>query len=319
MKGKSEVQSSKASQTDKTDTSEAGDISIEPSRQSVLVDKSVSFKALLNGKDITTSVSWSSLDQKIAQSEGSGEFTGVDLGKTKIKARLEDGREAQADIQVERPEEFKEGKKYSKLVYGIENCKENIADSNNRHGDCLGDCDDAWLVIEGDLTLVTYNKRVFLISNKKQTVTITTYTGSWNWNENAGRIDHNTSKLYISVRDKYDQEIASKSKSLLLHQGNLQSCPFSHPVESTSVAVSKGDAIDIESRFKGTAIDDGECPAKSKLTRATKEAQRYFLRELLCTNPAADTSRYPYNNCGSPRPRYWCCPDESEYCSQRID
>lgn len=277
MKGGSEAQSSSIEKEE--------NILIEPSSQIISVGETAKYKASLKGKDITSSVEWSSSDKSIAKCGGDGTFEGIDVGTTQVMISSEDGRQASAEIQVQRPEELDEGVSYSFLVWGVENCIDGRYDreSGRIRSPCLGDCDDAWLTIDGDLTLGTYNNTIYLVSNKKQSITFSTYSGTWNFKANGEESINSDSYLSIDIKDKSEKKI--KSKSLKLHQfGHGLEGPKWDLVETTTISVSKGDAIDLVSHFEGTSIGGSNCPkSSSKLTRNKKSNTGYYLEDPGCS------------------------------------
>ena len=258
-------------------------ITITPETLTTTAGDSTSFKALdNNGEDVSSQVDWNSEFESVAVSEGEGKFRAKKAGKTSITASLDD-LTASANLSVERFQDIEDGVEYSRLVWGIENCIDGAGDKGRSRKPCLGDCDDAFLIIDGNLTLGTSKGTIYLISDEDQTLTFTTYSGTWNWKGNSEEeLNPENSVVKIEVLDKFDQ--VEMNKSLHVHKRGFDYYTSWGQVEQLTIEVKKGDAIDLESHFEGTVVGEGKgCPKSNiKLTRSKDADTGFFLEDTGC-------------------------------------
>ncbi len=251
------------------------DFRLEPKELSVSEGKEALFKAFNNktGKDVSSSVTWSIDNESIAEAKKGGTFLTKKAGTTKIKASK--GKlSGTATLYVELPQV-----KYSRLVFGIENCPSD----NTPVGLCLGDCNDSWLVIQGDLSIDTYNNDLYITSNVDQTINVTTYTGSWNYDEN--EINPDSSRLNIVVNNASDENVDSVSLKMKNRgEGSLNGGDFANQVQTADIYVKGGYLIYIQTHFEGTQVGaDKTCKlVDSKFTRKMDTKAGFLLMEPGC-------------------------------------
>ncbi len=282
----------KKSEPSNGETESSSGYRVEPQSLTVNEGETALFKAYdtKTGKDVSSKVSWSVDNENVAVHKKNGSFLTKKAGTVTVKASSEQ-LSGTANLSVERPEELVDGVKYSRLVFGIENC---IDGPENDVGECLGDCDDAFVIIEGDLSLGTYGGELYIQSNSSTPVKLTTYNGTWDYPAGSSqnpsgsidRINQSKSLLTVTVKDRTGKSISSKKIQMrkLNTCGGVLDCGgyrLTEQVDSTTVSVERGYAIDIKTHFEGTAL--GGCrQLDSALTRNKNMKAGYLLREKDC-------------------------------------
>ena len=277
---------SESSLTPITNGSTSG-IRINPSNGLTTVGETVAF-SVYNEKNenISSSVQWTSGNVSIATSSGSGVFLGKKPGVISVQASYK-GKTISGTLRVERPGTLADGIRYSRLVFGIENC----AEAGQLYRGCLGaDCDDAWVIINGDLSLGTYNNNVYIISNKKQLINITTYAGNWNYaGHSEDEINPDASVLIVTIKDRTEKQTGKSSLKMRNRgQGSLAAGDFAY-VQETNLTAQAGDSIHLQTHFEGTSVGaDKSCTfVDNYYTRNKDMLVPFYLRQdSYCTTAA---------------------------------
>ena len=305
-------QKDKAAGSENTDESSL--YVIDPGEQTVEVGKTAEFSLKdSEGNVVSSNATWSVLESELATSLGNGKFSTNDIGTTTVTASI-NGVTKQASLVIVRPDTLEDSTGYTRLVYGIENCIDGEFDKTAKRqaSPCLGDCDDAWVIIDADLTLGRANGKYYIVSNKDQDLTIGTYAGSWKIPtspEGDDNISAENSKLIVKIKDKAGKEISSKTKSLIMRIRNgVNDNPFGgpdgSPLQKEVIHVNKWEAIDIQSKFVGSAIDSGNCKATSKLTKSKDGDEGYYRRDR-----DMNDSECPSNVLDANDRKILCCDD----------
>lgn len=214
---------------------------------------------------------------------------------------------------------------YYQLSWGIENCIDGTEDRQENQGSfsihppCLGDCDDAFVVIFGELNLIKKDGMIFIVSNKDQKVGFQTYSGTWTYWKPINSISSDQSYLVVKILDESYNPVTQKHFKLHLNTQAIVLDPFipESSVEFENIYVKKGQYIDIGAQFGGTIIGTSECPrSSSQLTGNSSYQDGYYLREIPCTDPNLSAKNKELGGYHDNTP-IWCCGVNDGHCSQK--
>ena len=212
---------------------------------------------------------------------------------------------------------------YYQLVWGIENCidgqedKTVINGSDSLHSPCLGDCDDAFILLFGELNLKYKDGKISIVSHKNQNVSFTTYSGTWTFWKPKNAIKASESHLIVKIINKSGNVESQKKLNLHTENQATQLDPFIDPQSITQVEniyVKEGYLIDISAEFGGDDIGTDECPrSSSQLTGNPSYGEAYFLRQTSCDDPNLSEKDKEFGGMHKDI-QTWCC-SENSWCS----